>query len=189
MAFCRASGGSASISRRVSGPPAARWSSIPRSWSGWATTPCPATWTRPRAPWSNPETAREFPFQLITGARIPGFFHTENRQTGPLRERRKRPLAEIHPQDAEKKGIASGDAIRISSPRGEVTLEAVVTDRTLPGVVAADHGWWFPEDSGSDYGWDRSNIDVLTDNDYETCDPAMGATSLRVLLCRVEKAG
>jgi anaerobic selenocysteine-containing dehydrogenase len=68
-----------------------------------------------------------------------------------------------------------------------VLQKAVVTDRVTPGVVAAEHGWWFPEER-DDLGWDRSNIDLLTDNAYESCDPAMGATSLRALLCNVEKA-
>ncbi|NIO05133.1 MAG: hypothetical protein GTN74_11140 [Proteobacteria bacterium] len=39
-----------------------------------------------------------------------------------------------------------------------------------------------------DLGWDRSNINILTDNAYDTCDPAVGATNLRVLLCNIEKA-
>jgi hypothetical protein len=30
--------------------------------------------------------------------------------------------------------------------------------------------------------WDESNINLLTDNAYENCDPAMGATPVRTLL-------
>ena len=75
--------------------------------------------------------------------------------------------------------------MRIRSPRGSCLQRARVTDRVPPGVIAAEHGWWFPEEE--DGGWKRSNIDLLTDNSYETCDPAMGATNLRVLLCDVEK--
>jgi anaerobic selenocysteine-containing dehydrogenase len=94
---------------------------------------------------------------------------------------------EIHPKVAKAKEIAQGDWIEISSPRGTVVLRAVVTDRVLENVVAADHGWWFPEEL-DDLGWDRSNINILTDNSYGDCDPAMGATNLRVLLCNVKKA-
>jgi anaerobic selenocysteine-containing dehydrogenase len=139
------------------------------------------------APWSNPKVAQAYPYQLITGARIPGFFHSENRQPGYLRSLRPYPQVELHPKLAGAKGIADGDWVRISSPRGSVVQKAVLTDRVPEGVVAADHGWWFPEDK-EDLGWDRANIDLLTDNSYESCDPAMGATSLRVLLCNVERA-
>lgn len=139
------------------------------------------------APWSNPTAAASYPYQLITGARIPGFFHSENRQPGFLRSRHFDPLVELHPKLAAAKGITVGDWVRISSPRGSVLQKVVITDRVAEGVVAAEHGWWFPEEK-DDLGWDRSNIDLITDNSYESCDPAMGATSLRVLLCNVEKA-
>jgi anaerobic selenocysteine-containing dehydrogenase len=124
---------------------------------------------------------------LITGARIPVFFHSENRQPAFLRSRRPDPRVELHPGLAAAKGIVAGDWVRISSPRGSVLQRAVITDRVPEGVVAAEHGWWFPE-QGDDLGWNRSNINVLTDNSYESCDPAMGATSLRVLLCDVQIA-
>ena len=54
-----------------------------------------------------------------------------------------------------------------------------------PRVVVAEHGWWYPENKDSSHGWDISNINMLTDNSYEACDPAMGATPVRVLLCRI----
>jgi anaerobic selenocysteine-containing dehydrogenase len=62
-----------------------------------------------------------------------------------------------------------------------------VTDRVPYGVIAAEHGWWFPEKE-DDLGWDQSNINLLTDNSMEVCDPAMGATNLRTLLCSIRKA-
>jgi anaerobic selenocysteine-containing dehydrogenase len=146
--------------------------------------PLPGYFDPPESPWSNPDIARRFPLQLITGARIPFFFHTENRQPGFLRSKHPDPLVEIHPTLAAKKEIKTGYWVKISSLRGDVVLKAVVTDRVPENVIAADHGWWFPEDPQG-LGWDRSNINILTDNAYESCDPAMGATNLRVLLCDV----
>ena len=35
------------------------------------------------------------------------------------------------------------------------------------------------------HGWEESNINVLMDSAYETCDPAIGATNVRTLLCKV----
>lgn len=44
-------------------------------------------------------------------------------------------LLEIHPTDAENRGIKSGDWVRLASRTGETTLRAEVTERVAPGVV------------------------------------------------------
>ncbi|MCC6947965.1 MAG: molybdopterin-dependent oxidoreductase, partial [Bradyrhizobiaceae bacterium] len=42
---------------------------------------------------------------------------------------------EIHPHDAEQRGMRDGDWVRIQSRAGETTLRALITDRVAPGVV------------------------------------------------------
>ena len=42
---------------------------------------------------------------------------------------------EIHPHDAEQRGIRDGDWVRLASRSGETSLRARVTDRVAPGVV------------------------------------------------------
>ena len=42
---------------------------------------------------------------------------------------------EIHPDDAENRGLNDGDWVRLTSRTGETTLRALVTDRVAPGVV------------------------------------------------------
>ncbi|GAB4265603.1 MAG: formate dehydrogenase subunit alpha [Pararhodobacter sp.] len=44
-------------------------------------------------------------------------------------------VLEIHPHDAETRGIRDGDWVRLSSRSGETTLRATITDRVSPGVV------------------------------------------------------
>jgi len=44
-------------------------------------------------------------------------------------------LLEIHPSDAELRGIHEGDLVTLSSRKGEIALVATVTDRVKPGVV------------------------------------------------------
>jgi formate dehydrogenase major subunit len=44
-------------------------------------------------------------------------------------------LLEIHPHDAEQRGIHDGDWVRLRSRAGETTLRAQLTDRVAPGVV------------------------------------------------------
>jgi formate dehydrogenase major subunit len=44
-------------------------------------------------------------------------------------------VLEIHPHDAEERGVADSDWVRLKSRAGETTLRARVTDRVAPGVV------------------------------------------------------
>ncbi|KJS41031.1 MAG: formate dehydrogenase [Roseovarius sp. BRH_c41] len=44
-------------------------------------------------------------------------------------------LLEIHPHDAEVRGLKEGDWVRLASRAGETTLRAKLTDRVSPGVV------------------------------------------------------
>ena len=42
---------------------------------------------------------------------------------------------EIHPHDAEERGVRDGDWVRLASRSGETTLRAKITERVAPGVV------------------------------------------------------
>jgi formate dehydrogenase major subunit len=44
-------------------------------------------------------------------------------------------LLEMHPSDAENRGLKSGDFAKLASRTGETTLRVQVTDRVAPGVV------------------------------------------------------
>jgi anaerobic dimethyl sulfoxide reductase subunit A len=66
----------------------------------------------------------------------------------------------INPVDAQPRGISNGDRVRIRNDRGEVHIEAKVTPRIIPGVVALGEGAWYaPDGKGVDQG---GSINVLT---------------------------
>jgi len=44
-------------------------------------------------------------------------------------------LLEIHPHDAEERGVGEGDWVKLQSRAGDTTLRATLTDRVAPGVV------------------------------------------------------
>ncbi len=46
-----------------------------------------------------------------------------------------RDLLEMHPVDAEDRGLKEGDWTRLASRAGETTLRVKITDRVAPGVV------------------------------------------------------
>jgi len=142
----------------------------------------------PESPDSQPELAQKFPYILTTGSRRREFFHSEHRQIESLRRRRPHPVAEINPATAEPHGIAAGDWIYVSSPRGRIRMKAEVTEDMRKGVVNIDHGWWFPEREGPDFGVWESNANLLTSN-APPYDPAFGSYQLRGLLCSIEKIG
>jgi len=151
----------------------------------WGYDPLPRYREIHESPVSQPEMTKEYPYILITGARTSVFFHSEHRMIPWLREIHPDPIVEIHPQVAEKHGIQDGEWVFIESPRGRIKQRARFTTGINPGVVAAQHGWWFPEIEDPGHGWDKSNINILTDNDPEGYDAAMGATNLRVLMCKI----
>jgi len=46
----------------------------------------------------------------------------------------------LHPSDAAKRGIKSGDMVKVYNERGAVLGGAIVWERIMPGVVSMDHG-------------------------------------------------
>jgi anaerobic selenocysteine-containing dehydrogenase len=49
---------------------------------------------------------------------------------------------DIHPTDADARGIEDGDHICVFNPQGEVECLARVRDRVRPGVVVMPKGAW-----------------------------------------------
>jgi anaerobic selenocysteine-containing dehydrogenase len=151
----------------------------------WGYDPLPRFREPPESPYAAPELNNDYPYILITGRRLPGFFHSENRQVPWLRELHKDPVVEIHPKTAQKEGIHEGDWVILESPRGKVRQRSKFFEGMDPRVVSAEHAWWYPEKKDPDHGWDESNINILTDNSFANCDPAMGSTHVRTLLCKI----
>jgi formate dehydrogenase major subunit len=81
-------------------------------------------------------------------------------------------LLEIHPHDAEHRGIREGDRVSLASRVGDTVLRATVTERVQPGVVYTT--FHHPE-SGA-------NV-VTTDNaDWATSCPEYKVTAVQVAL-------
>jgi anaerobic selenocysteine-containing dehydrogenase len=156
---------------------------------GWGYDPLPGYRETPESPVSKPEMVKEYPYILITGARCPVFYTSEHRMIPWLREIFPDPIVEIHPETAEKLGIQDRQWVFIESPRGRIKQRALLTTGIDPGVVAAQYGWWFPEIKNPEHGWKESNANILTDNNPDGYDVAMGADNLRVLMCKIYPAG
>jgi formate dehydrogenase major subunit len=81
------------------------------------------------------KTGPRFPLLLTTGRILSQYnVGAQTRRTENSRWHEEDVL-EIHPHDAELRGVRDGDWVRIASRAGEITLHAKVTDRVAAGVV------------------------------------------------------
>ena len=67
-----------------------------------------------------------------------------------LREIDPNPRLEINPTDAKKLGISDGQWVRIWNQYGQAKYKAKISQKVRPGHVEGEHGWWFPEQDGSE---------------------------------------
>ncbi len=79
-------------------------------------------------------------------------------------------LVEIHPHDAEERGIRNGDWVGINSRAGETVLRAKITERVQPGVIYTT--FHHPE-SGA-------NVITTDNSDWATNCPEFKVTAVQV---------
>ena len=113
---------------------------------------------------------RKFPLLLTTGRILSQYnVGAQTRRTANVQWHAEDVL-ELHPHDAEHRGILDGELVRLKSRIGETTLRAVVSERMAPGVVYTT--FHHPE-SGA-------NV-VTTDNsDWATNCPEYKVTAVQV---------
>jgi formate dehydrogenase major subunit len=80
-------------------------------------------------------TGPRFPLLLTTGRILSQYnVGAQTRRTANIAWHGEDRL-EIHPHDAEMRGVKDGDWIKLASRSGETSLRALITDRVAPGVV------------------------------------------------------
>jgi anaerobic selenocysteine-containing dehydrogenase len=98
-----------------------------------------------------------------------------------LRKKSPDPQLDIHPETAARFGVADGEWVRLKTVRGQVEIRARFDGDMHPAVVHAPHGYWY----GVKDGWERVNINIITDN-QPWCSVS-GSVPTRALLCTIEK--
>lgn len=122
------------------------------------------TWMEPHEWYRGPE-AQRYPLSLNTGHPI-NRLHSQLDNT-PLRKKyavADREAIWIHPQDAQKRGIADGDLVRAFNDRGQILVGAVVTENVRSGAVRISEGAWFdPAEPGEEKSLCKNgNVNCLT---------------------------
>ncbi|HZE91630.1 MAG TPA: formate dehydrogenase subunit alpha [Rhizobacter sp.] len=117
------------------------------------------------------KVTQKFPLILTTGRILSQYNVGAQTRRTPNNEWHSEDRLEIHPHDAEERGIKANDWVGIKSRAGETVLRAVVTERIQPGVVYTT--FHFPE-SGA-------NVITTDNSDWATNCPEFKVTAVQVM--------
>jgi formate dehydrogenase major subunit len=122
-------------------------------------------------------TSRFYPLILTTG-RILAHYNvgTQTRRTENI-QWHEEDVMEIHPFDAEARGIKDGDWIAVASRIGATTLRAQISPRVQPGVVYTT--FHHPENN--------ANLITTDNSDWATNCPEYKVTAVQVTLANQSK--
>jgi anaerobic selenocysteine-containing dehydrogenase len=131
------------------------------------------------SPESAPELAKQYPLQLISPP-ARNFMNSTFVNVDSLRAIEKEPRIEVHPIDAQVRGIMQGAMVRVFNDRGSMLLRASVNDRVRTGVVLGWGVWWHK------LSFEQKSINTLTGQGLT--DMGRGPTFYDCLV-QVEQAG
>lgn len=106
----------------------------------------------------------DFEFVLVPTFRLPTLVHTRSANAKWLYELSNSNPVWIHPTDAIKIGVKTGDLVRVTTRIGHYVNKAWVTEGMRPGIVACSHhlGRWRLNDEGTDR---MAGVKVLREED------------------------
>ncbi len=133
-----------------------------------------------------PQLTDEYPL-LMTNAKEEVYMLTGYKHVASLRNMKPEPMVEIHPETAKKMGLNEGQMVYIETNKGKIVQRLALDDELDPRIVVISFGWWFPEERSTLYGWDKSNINILTRSE-PPYDPGIGTVDLRAIPCKVYSA-
>jgi cysteine desulfurase NifS len=133
-------------------------------------------------PKGSPKVAERFPLVFNSGARPQTDFRSQHHGIKGLLEDNPEPTVEINVEDAEKRGINSGDLVKVSTPRGAMPFRARVTTDIVKGAVECNMGGGTPVGPKA---WQEWNVNELTD--ISNYDEISGFPVYKALLCDVVK--
>ena len=102
-----------------------------------------------------PQSNSEFPLAMISPP-ARNFLNSSFVNLQSLRDIETEPVLEMHPEDAQARGIQDGDVIRVFNQRGTYQCKARLNDRARLGVVNGLGIWW------RKLGLNGTNVNELT---------------------------
>ena len=104
---------------------------------------------------SDPQLARRYPLAMISPP-ARNFLNSSFVNVQSLRDIEGEPILEMHEADAQQRGIADGQPVRVFNDRGEYVCKAVLSERARRGVVNGLGIWW------RKLGVNGTNVNELT---------------------------
>ena len=95
-------------------------------------------------PLASPKIAEKFPLVFNSGARPQTDFRSQHHGIEGLVKDNPEPVVEMNVEDAEERGIVSGDLVRVTTPRGSVPFRARVTADIMKGCIECMFGGGTP---------------------------------------------
>lgn len=154
---------------------------------GYGDCPGHAVWREPFE-WLGSEQAGRYPLHLISDQPQTKLHSQLDHSALSRAEKiRGRQSVYLHPEDADRRGIAEGDTVRLFNERGACLAGACLSESLMPGVVRMPTGaWWDPSHPGEPESLDRSgNPNTLT-RDQGTSRLAQGCAA-QTCLVEVER--
>jgi len=100
-------------------------------------------------------SSTQFPLAMISPP-ARNFLNSTFVNVQSLRDIEGEPLLEMHPEDAQARGLATGSFVRVFNQRGDYRCRLEVSPRARPGVVNGMGIWW------RKLGLDGHNVNQLT---------------------------
>lgn len=97
-------------------------------------------WEPPHEAWFENEQFKKYPIIFMT-ERGKYKVHSQYTFVPTLLELDREPYIKMSPDDANERGIKTGDTVRAYNDRGHVVCKAVVNSGNRKGTVTMDHGW------------------------------------------------
>ena len=117
--------------------------------------------------------AEQYPFVLMTGARLPHTIHSRGHKVPWLRSLRPDPMVDMNPADAKRLGISQGDKVCLFNETGRIHVLANVTEVANTGDLHLIHGYE-----------EACATDLLS---WNALDPYTGFPSYKQIRCALEK--
>lgn len=133
-------------------------------------------------PLAAPDMAREYPLVFNSGARPQTDFRSQHHGIAGLVKDYPEPTVDINPEDAEERGIESGDLVEVRTARGAVPFRARVTADIMQGAVECVMGGGTPVGPEA---WREWNVNELTE--LGNFDEISGFPVYKALLCDVAR--
>ena len=117
----------------------------------------------------------QYPFILSTGRTLYNYnIGNMTQESDAIRQKQSKNFVEMHKSDAQQLGVVDGGSVIVSTRRGEVTVEAVVGERTRPGAL------WMPfhfVDQPTNQLTNDAFDNITRTAEYKVCAATVSATS------------